>query len=161
MDRRKLVSAISIIFSVTMGLLVILGALVMMYGNFDLGLILFVLGLVLVISNEGILPRLKKGRVAAPAKTQEQPANSEAIIEEVANLAAIGYTPPILLGVYLYVSGEQDFKLVVFMGLTFVVVTMKIFAKIAAARFTYRPIEGEEVYSFNPEEGGSQREQGV
>ncbi|PIT84536.1 hypothetical protein COU37_02925 [Candidatus Micrarchaeota archaeon CG10_big_fil_rev_8_21_14_0_10_45_29] len=68
----------------------------------------------------------------------------------MANLAAIGYTPAILLGAYLFMSGETDIKLVIFMGLTFIVVTMKIFAKVAATRFRYRPIEGEEVYSYRP-----------
>ncbi|MFH1306792.1 MAG: hypothetical protein ABIH83_04035 [Candidatus Micrarchaeota archaeon] len=148
MGRRKLISIISIVFSITMGLLVILGALVMMYGNFDLGLILFVLGLVLVISNEGILPKLRKKKM----KEHLHYTSEEGLIEEIANLAAIGYTPPILLGVYLYLSGDHDFKLIVFMGLTFVVVTMKIFAKVAASRFNYRPIEGEEVYSYKPGE---------
>jgi len=146
MDSRRIVSIISIVFSLTMGLLVILGALVMMYGNFDLGLILFVLGLVLVISNEGILPKLK----APPRQSKSDTPTGEALLEEVANLAAIGYTPAILLGAYLFMSGETDIKLVIFMGLTFIVVTMKIFAKVAATRFRYRPIEGEEVYSYRP-----------
>ncbi|MFA5108743.1 MAG: hypothetical protein WC492_04405 [Candidatus Micrarchaeia archaeon] len=154
MDRRNVVGAISIIFSLTMGLLVILGALVMMYGNFDLGLILFVLGLVLVISNEGILPKIRK-----PLKKTEDK-EAAGLIEEIVNLAAIGYAPPILLGAYLYISGTQDYKLIIFMGLTFVVVTMKIFAKVAASKFAYRTIEEEEVYAYKPDEDKAP-EQGV
>ncbi|MFH0927778.1 MAG: hypothetical protein V1822_04320 [Candidatus Micrarchaeota archaeon] len=156
MDRRNIVGAISVIFSVTMGLLVILGALVMMYGNFDLGLILFVLGLVLVISNEGILPRITK---AGPKENGK--ATVEGLIEEVMNLAAIGYVPPIILAAYLYLSGAEDLKLIIFMGLSFVVVTMKIFAKVAASKLTYRPIEGEEIYAYNPDEADEKDEPGV
>ena len=156
MDRRRLVGAISIVFSVTMGLLVILGALVMMYGNFDLGLILFVLGLVLVISNEGILPKVGKKKSAEPGK-----GGIEGLIEEVVNLAAIGYVPPIILAVYLYFSGIQDLKLIIFMGLSFVVVTMKIFAKVAASKLTYRPIDSEEIYAYNPDDAEDKHEPGV
>jgi len=155
MDRRKLVGAISIVFSVTMGLLVVLGALVMMYGNFDLGLILFVLGLVLVISNEGILPKQDK-------RTASKSQNSfDGLIEEIANLAAIGYVPPVILAAYLFLSGIEDLKLIIFMGLSFVVVTMKIFAKVAASKLTYRPIDSEEIYAYNPDSAEDKNEPGV
>lgn len=154
MDRRKLVGAISIVFSVTMGLLVVLGALVMMYGNFDLGLILFVLGLVLVISNEGILPRPDKH--AAP-----KPGSVDGLIEDVVNLAAIGYVPPIILAAYLFLSGIEDLKLIIFMGLSFAVVTMKVFAKIAASKLTYRQIDSEEIYAYNPDSADEKNEPGV
>ena len=158
MDRRKIVSAISIIFSLTMGLLVILGALVMMYGNFDLGLILFVLGLVLVISNEGVLPKIGK----TPKKHVETGREGlEGLIEEIVNLAAIGYVPPIILAAYLFLSGIQDLKLIIFMGLSFVVVTMKIFAKVAASKLTYRPIDSEEIYAYNPDDSEEKHEPGV
>ena len=138
MDGRQLMRIISLIFSVTMALLVLFGAIVMMYGNFELGVILFVLGLVLVISNEGILPRLR--RQASRAET--------GLIEEVANIAAVGYTPPILIATYLYFSGQQDFKLILFMALTFIVVTMKIIAKVAAARMMQTAPVAEEVYAY-------------
>ena len=156
MDRRKLVGAISVIFSVTMGLLVILGALVMMYGNFDLGLILFVLGLVLVISNEGILPKVTKTKPKENGK-----AAVDGLVEEVINLAAIGYVPPIILAAYLFLSGIEDLKLIIFMGLSFVVVTMKVFAKVAASKLTYRPIGAEEIYAYNPDQSDERNEPGV
>lgn len=155
MDRRKLVGAISVVFSVTMGLLVILGALVMMYGNFDLGLILFVLGLVLVISNEGILPKVER------TKNKDKNTGVDGLIEEIVNLAAIGYVPPVILAVYLFLSGTDDLKLIIFMGLSFVVVTMKIFAKVAASKLTYRPIGGEEIYAYNSDDAEEKNEPGV
>ncbi len=123
---REIVRAISVIYSATTALLVILGALVMMYGNFDLGLILFVLGLVLVIGNESIFPKLLN-----PAGAKD---SQNTIVEDVANIAAIGYTPPILLGAYLFFSGQNDFKLVLFLAVSFVVVTMKILAKVLASQ---------------------------
>lgn len=138
LDGRDLLKIISIIFSTTMALLVLLGSVVMMYGNFELGVILFVLGLVLVISNEGILPRLRRQSMQA------------GLIEEIANLAAVGYTPPILIATYLYFSGQSDFKLVLFMALTFTVVTMKIIAKVAAVRLSAPMNGGEEVYAYHP-----------
>lgn len=153
MDRRKLVGAISVVFSITMGLMVVLGALVMMYGNFDLGLILFILGLVLVISNEGILPKQdKKARVQS---------TMDGLIEETINLAAIGYVPSVIMAAYLFLSGTEDLKLIIFMGLSFIVVTMKIFAKVAASKMTYRPIEGEEIYAYNPDSVEDKNEPGV
>ncbi len=159
MDRRKLISAISVIFSLTMGFLVILGALVMMYGNFDLGLILFVLGLVLIISNEGVLP---KTRSKEQTTAQVMPSDTTSgLVEEVINLAAIGYIPPILLAIYLFFSGTEDLKLIIFMGISFVVVTMKIFAKIAASKVTYRPTGEEEIYAYNPKESEERNEPGV
>lgn len=126
-DPRAVVRIISIIYSLTTSLLVILGALVMMYGNFDLGLILFVLGLVLVIGNESIFPKLINSGV---------PGSQSGVVEEVANIAAIGYTPPILLGAYLYFSGQSDIKLVIFLAVSFVVVTMKILAKVLASQLS-------------------------
>ena len=144
-DNYRLVHAIALIFTVTMGLMVVLGAMVMMYGNFELGIILFVLGLVLVISNESILPRLRRMRNRNSNSTMEP-----GLLEEVANLATIGYAPPLLVGVYLYMSGQDDFKLIIFMAVSFTVVTMKIFAKVASSRYTYRPLGGEEVYSYTP-----------
>ena len=122
---RAAVRIISVIYSLTTSLLVILGALVMMYGNFDLGLILFVLGLVLVIGNESIFPKLINAGV---------PGTQGSVVEEVANIAAIGYTPPILIGAYLYFSGQSDIKLVIFLAVSFVVVTMKILAKVLASQ---------------------------
>jgi hypothetical protein len=121
-----IIKVISVIYSATTGMLVILGALVMMYGNFDLGLILFVLGLVLVIGNESIFPKL----------LNQQADIHNTVVEEVANIAAIGYTPPILLGVYLFVSGQSDIKLVIFLSVSFVVVTMKIVAKVLASQLS-------------------------
>ncbi len=152
MDGRTLIRAISVIFSVTMGLLVVLGSLVMMYGNFDLGVILFVLGLVMVISNESILPRLRR--------SNDGPRDSS-LVEEVANLAAIGYTPPVLLGVYLYLTGQHDFKLIIFMAVSFIVVSMKIFSKAAASRFAYRPLVGEQVYVYRSSANEDYSEPGV
>lgn len=125
-DPRAIIRSVSIVYSLTTAMLVILGALVMMYGNFDLGLVLFVLGLVLVIGNESIFPKLLN-----PSGKE-----STSVVEEVANIAAIGYTPPILLGFYLYVSGAQDFKLIVFLAVSFVVVTMKIVAKVLASQLS-------------------------
>ena len=142
-DNYRLVHTIALVFTITMGLMVILGAMVMMYGNFDLGIILFVLGLVLVISNESILPRLRRMRNRNSRSTLEP-----GLLEEVANLAVIGYAPPVLVGIYLYLNGQTDFKLIVFMAVSFTVVTMKIFAKVASSRYTYRPLGGEEVYSY-------------
>jgi hypothetical protein len=144
MDRRKLLSFISIIFSISMGMLLIIGALVMMYGNFDLGVILFVLGLLLVVSNEGLLPKIHL------IKLKEGKAGFDGIIEEAVNLAIIGYTPPILISFYIYLSGEYDAKLILFLGICLTVVTMKIFAKIASSKVTYQPLEEEEIYIYNP-----------
>lgn len=129
-----IIKVISVIYSMTTALLVILGALVMMYGNFDLGLILFVLGLVLVIGNESIFPKL----------ISQQSDTRSTIVEDVANVAAIGYTPPILLGVYLFVSGQSDIKLVIFLSVSFVVVTMKIVAKVLASQIESGPKYWEE-----------------
>lgn len=144
MDGKALLSYISIIFSLTMGLLVVLGSLVMMYGNFELGVVLFTLGLVLVISNEGLLPYVRR----ATKKTDT------GLVEEIANLAAIGYTPTILVGSYLYMSGQSDVKLILFMALSFTVVTMKIIAKIVTIRYAYRAPAVEEVYTYTPKEEG-------
>lgn len=119
-----IIRAVSVIYSATTAMLVILGALVMMYGNFDLGLILFVLGLVLVIGNESIFPKILNPNADSHGT----------IVEDIANLAAIGYTPPILLGFYLFLSGQSDFKLVIFLAVSFVVVTMKIVAKVLASQ---------------------------
>ncbi len=124
-----IIKVISVIYSATTAMLVILGALVMMYGNFDLGLILFVLGLVLVIGNESIFPKL----------LNQQSDQRNAIVEEIANIAAIGYIPPILLGVYLFVSGQNDIKLVIFLSVSFVVVTMKIVSKVLASQISSGP----------------------
>ncbi|MEM3362142.1 MAG: hypothetical protein QXV64_00400 [Candidatus Anstonellaceae archaeon] len=154
MDRRRLLSIISIIFSITMGLLVVLGSLVMMYGNFDLGVILFVLGLLLVISNEGLLPKIKL------IKAKER-FGVDGTIEEIINLAILGYTPPILLSFYIYVNGEYDPRLIIFLGICLVVVTMKIFAKIATSRFIYMPLEEEEIYIYNPQKSQSANEPGI
>ncbi len=137
----RLIRIISLIFTITMGLLVVLGAMVMMFGNFELGVILFILGLVLVISNESILPRLKRVR-------SNNPNIEPGLVEEVLNLAIIGYTPPVVLGAYLFFTGAVDFKLIIFMAASFTVVTMKIFAKIMASRYAYRPLGGEEIYQY-------------
>lgn len=154
MDRRKLLSIISIIFSITTGMLVILGSLVMMYGNFDLGVILFVLGLLLVISNEGLLPkvRLIKSKNIFGADTT---------IEEILNLAILGYTPPILIFFYMYFSGEYDAKLIIFLGICLTVVTMKIFAKISTSKFIYKPLEEEEIYIYKSNQSDSSNEPGI
>jgi hypothetical protein len=148
-NNSQLIRIIAIIFTITMGLLVVLGAMVMMFGNFELGSILFVLGLVLVISNESILPRLKRFKSTNP--------NIEpGLVEEVLNLAIIGYTPPVVIATYLFFTRTADFKLVIFTAATFTVVTMKIFAKILASRYSYRPLGGEEVYSYQPVEEASE-----
>jgi len=130
----------------------------MMYGNFDLGLILFVLGLVLIISNEGVLPKTSSKNQTMSHTTNE---STTGLVEEVINLAAIGYIPPILLAIYLFLSGIEDLKLIIFMGISFVVVTMKIFAKIAASKAIYRPAGGEEIYAYNPHESDDKNEPGV
>lgn len=155
-DSRLLFRAISIIFSIAMGLLVVVGSLVMMFGNFELGVVLFVLGLVLIISNESILPTLR----SSPKKGGKTNPDA-ALMEEVADLAAVGYAPPILLGAYIFISSNSDFKLIIFTGISFVVVTMKLFAKVAAAKLTYRASASEEIYSYDnmPEEQG--REPGI
>ncbi|VVC02093.1 Uncharacterised protein [uncultured archaeon] len=139
---QRIIQIIALVFTITMGMLVLLGAMVMMFGNFELGVILFILGLVLVISNESILPRLKH------VKSSANPNIEPGLLEEVLNLAIIGYTPPLILGAYLFVTNQSDFKLIIFMAASFTVVTMKIFAKIMASKYMYRPLGGEEVYQF-------------
>ena len=138
---QRIIQFIALVFTITMGLLVLLGAMVMMFGNFELGVILFILGLVLVISNESILPKLKHIK-------SNNPNVEPGLLEEVLNLAIIGYTPPLILGTYLFVTNQSDFKLVIFMAASFTVVTMKVFAKIMTSKYTYRPLGGEEVYQF-------------
>lgn len=150
----RIIRIISLAFTITMGMLVVLGAMVMMFGNFELGVILFILGLVLVISNESILPRLRKFK-------SNNPNLEPGLVEEVLNLAIIGYTPPLVLGAYLFVTSHADFKLVIFMAASFTVVTMKIFAKIMASRYMYRPLGGEEVYSYQPQQNEEYAEPGV
>ncbi|MFN3910212.1 MAG: hypothetical protein ACK4J0_03205 [Candidatus Anstonellaceae archaeon] len=154
MDRRKLLSIISLVFSITMGMLVILGSLVMMYGNFDLGVILFVLGLLLVISNEGLLPKIKLIKA-------KNTLGMNGTIEEIINLAILGYTPPILISFYMYLSGEYDAKLIIFLGICLTVVTMKIFAKLSTSKFIYKPIEEEEIYIYKASQSEMSNEPGI
>jgi|GEM_PF-6791386 hypothetical protein len=154
MDRRTLLSMISIVFSISTGVLVLIGSLVMMYGNFDLGVILFVLGLLLVISNEGLIPKIR-------LINMKDNFGLDGTLEEIVNLAILGYTPPVLITIYLWFSKDFDPKLVIFLGVCFVLVTLKIFAKFASTKIVYKPLEEEEIYIYNPKRAEELNEPGI
>lgn len=118
-------SRISILFTLSFALLLLIGALSMAFANFMLGFVLFLLGLVLVIGNEWLeLEKAKKkGRGAAFSPS--------AAISDVLNFAIVAYLFPSAISLFLFFTQGWGTQVLVIAVAGFTVTTVKVAAKTA------------------------------
>jgi hypothetical protein len=126
LEEKEKFPLISFLFNVSLGALLLLGALSMAFANSTLGGILFFLGLLLLISNEYLAFRRLKIRGFARAKT----VSPTAFLSGMLNFAILVLFPAALaLVLYFGFGAEERVLLIVFASLA--VASIKVAARTA------------------------------
>jgi len=110
-DEKDAFSKVSALFFISFASLLLLGTLSMAFASFELGVILYILGLVLVVGNDAVSARsCERGYGSVRAVS---------FIPELVNFAAVAYVFPILvaLAVAAFVGTNDRLSFVVFAGM--------------------------------------------
>ncbi len=126
LEEKRKFPLISLLFNISLGALLLLGALSMSFANFMLGAILFSLGLVLLLGNEYLAFRRLKIRGFARAKT----VSPTAFLSGILNFAILALFPAVAaLVLYFGFGAEERVLLLVFASLC--VASIKVAARTA------------------------------
>jgi len=117
-------SRISLLFTISFSLLLIIGTLCMVFANFSLGVVLFLLGVLLVAGNEYLVfQRLRTNEYAAALRT---PSKS---IEDLMNFAILSYILPSTSAIFLYFFADMGVQVLVIVIAGFILTSIKIVSR--------------------------------
>ncbi|MFA6907979.1 MAG: hypothetical protein WC263_04085 [Candidatus Micrarchaeia archaeon] len=123
-NEREQFSRISLLFTISFSLLLIAGTLCMAFASFNLGLLLFALGVVLVAGNEYLVfRRLRTAEYAAALRT---PSKS---IEDLMNFAILAYILPSTSAIFLYFFAGMSIQVLVIVFAGFILTSIKIVSR--------------------------------
>jgi len=123
-NEKEQFSRISLLFTLSFSILLVLGMLCMAFANFDLGVALFALGTVLVAGNEYLVFRRLRGKEYA--KELRAPSKS---IEDLLNFAILAYILPSTSAIFLYFFADMSAQVLVIVFAGFILVSIKIVSR--------------------------------
>ena len=123
-NEREKFSRISLLFTVSFSILLIIGVLCMVLANFTLGVMLFMLGALLVSGNEYLVfKRLNTREYSAALRT---PSKS---IEDLMNFAVLAYVLPSTSAIFLYFFAGMSVQVLVIVFAGFILTSIKIVSR--------------------------------
>jgi hypothetical protein len=123
-NEKEQFSRISLLFTVSFAALLIIGTLCMVYANFNLGVLLFSLGVLLVAGNEFLL--FKRLRTREYAHAISTPSKS---IEDLMNFAILAYILPSASAIFLYFFANMSAQVLVIVFAGFILTSIKIVSR--------------------------------
>ena len=123
-NEKEQFSRISLLFTLSFSILLIIGVLCMAFANFDLGVVLFGLGVALVAGNEYLVFRRLRGKEYS--KELRTPSKS---IEDLLNFAILAYILPSTSAIFLYFFADMSPQVLVIVFAGFVLVSIKIVSR--------------------------------
>jgi hypothetical protein len=123
-NEKEQFSRISLLFTISFSILLIIGTLCMVFASFNLGVILFALGVMLVGGNEFLVfKRLRTREYAAALRT---PSKS---IEDLMNFAILAYILPSTSAIFLYFFADMSVQVLVIVFAGFILTSIKIVSR--------------------------------
>ncbi|MFA5929395.1 MAG: hypothetical protein WC861_00770 [Candidatus Micrarchaeia archaeon] len=123
-SEREQFSRISLLFTVSFSILLVIGTLCMAFANFSLGVVLFALGVVLVAGNEYIVfRRLNTREYSASLRT---PSKS---IEDLMNFSILAYVLPSTSAIFLYFFADMGVQVLIIVFAGFILSSIKIVSR--------------------------------
>jgi len=123
-NEKEQFSRISLLFTISFSILIVVGTLCMVFANFSLGVLLFSLGVLLVAGNEYLVfRRLRTKEYSAFLRT---PSKS---IEDLMNFAILAYVLPSTSAIFLYFFAEMSVQVLVVVFAGFILTSLKIVSR--------------------------------
>ena len=123
-NEKEQFSRISLLFTVSFAILLIIGTLCMVFANFNLGVLLFTLGVLLVAGNEYLVfRRLNTREYSSALRT---PSKS---IEDLMNFAVLAYVLPSTSAIFLYFFADMSVQVLVVVFAGFILTSIKIVSR--------------------------------
>jgi hypothetical protein len=123
-SEREQFSRISLLFTLSFSILLILGTLCMVFANFSLGMVLFALGVVLVAGNEFLIFRRLRTRERLTSLRMPSKA-----IEDLLNFAILAYILPSTAAIFLYFFADMGVQVLVVVFAGFLLTSIKIVSR--------------------------------
>ena len=123
-NEKEQFSRISLLFTISFTALLVIGTLCMVYASFNLGVLLFALGVVLVAGNEFLV--FKRLRTKAYANAVRTPSKS---IEDLMNFAILAYILPSASAMFLYFFANMSVQVLVIVFAGFILTSIKIVSR--------------------------------
>lgn len=123
-SEREQFSRISLLFTLSFSILLILGTLCMVFANFSLGIVLFSLGVVLVAGNEYLL--FQRIRTRERLVSLRMPSKA---IEDLLNFAILAYILPSTAAIFLYFFADMSVQVLVVVFAGFLLTSIKIVSR--------------------------------
>jgi len=117
-------SRISLLFTLSFSILLILGTLCMVFANFSLGIVLFSLGVVLVAGNEFLIFRRLRTRERLTSLRMPSKA-----IEDLLNFAILAYILPSTAAIFLYFFADMSVQVLIVVFAGFLLTSIKIVSR--------------------------------
>ena len=123
-NEKEQFSRISLLFTISFSILLIVGTLCMAFANFNLGVLLFTLGVLLVSGNEYLIfKRLNTWEYANVLRT---PSKS---IEDLMNFSILAYVLPSTSAIFLYFFADMSVQVLVIVFAGFILTSIKIVSR--------------------------------
>ena len=123
-NEKEQFSRISLLFTISFSILLIIGTLCMVFANFSLGVMLFALGVLLVAGNEFLV--FKRLRTKEYASALRTPSKS---IEDLMNFAILAYVLPSTSAIFLYFFADMSVQVLVIVFAGFILTSIKIVSR--------------------------------
>ncbi len=123
-NEKEQFSHISLMFTFSFSILLILGVLCMVFANFNLGLVLFSLGVVLVAGNEYLV--FRRLRTREHIATLRMPSKA---IEDMLNFAILAYILPSTAAIFLYFFADMSMQVLIVVFAGFLLTSIKIVSR--------------------------------
>jgi hypothetical protein len=123
-SEREQFSRISLLFTLSFSILLILGTLCMVFANFSLGLALFSLGTLLVAGNEYLI--FQRLRTRERLTSLRIPSKA---IEDLLNFAILAYILPSTAAIFLYFFADMSVQVLVVVFAGFLLTSIKIVSR--------------------------------
>jgi len=122
-NEKEQFSRISLLFTLSFSILLIIGVLCMAFANFNLGAVLFSLGVLLVAGNEYLVFRRLSSREQRSTLT---PSKS---IEDLLNFAILAYILPSTAAIFLYFFADMSVQVLIIVFAGFILTSIKIVSR--------------------------------
>ncbi|MFA6328081.1 MAG: hypothetical protein WCY41_01400 [Candidatus Micrarchaeia archaeon] len=123
-NEREQFSRISLLFTISFSILLIVGTLCMVFANFSLGVLLFALGTLLVAGNEYLV--FRRLRTSEYTNALRTPSKS---IEDLMNFAIIVYILPSTSAIFLYFFADMSVQVLIIVFAGFILTGIKIVSR--------------------------------